>query len=63
MRFHPLAAAAALSCALIGASVAHEVDEGKGQLGKVRFDNSCEAKVQKELQPVLPKGGAGSKSD
>ena len=53
MRFHPLAAAAALSCALIGASVAHEVDEGKGQLGKVSFANSCDAKVQGELQRAV----------
>jgi len=53
MRFHPLAAAAALSCALMGASVAHEVEEGKGQLGKVSFTNSCDAKVQRELQRAV----------
>jgi hypothetical protein len=53
MRFHPLAAAAALSSALIGASLAHEVEEGKGQLGKVNFANSCDAKVQKELQRAV----------
>ena len=53
MRFHSLAAAAALSCALIGVSLAHEVDEPQGQLGKVTFANSCDAKVQKELQRAV----------
>jgi tetratricopeptide (TPR) repeat protein len=53
MRIHPLAAAAALSCALIGASLAHDVEEGQGQLGKVAFANSCDAKVQKELQRAV----------
>ncbi|HEY6134806.1 MAG TPA: hypothetical protein VIW70_12565 [Rubrivivax sp.] len=54
LRFHPLAAAAAVSCALVGASLAHEVEEGKGQLlGKVTFANSCDAKVQKEMQSAV----------
>jgi hypothetical protein len=53
MRFHPLAAAAALSCMLVGAPLAHEVEEGKGQLGKVSFANSCDAKVQRELQRAV----------
>jgi tetratricopeptide (TPR) repeat protein len=53
MRVHPLAAAAAISCALVGAPQAHEVEEGKGQLGKVSFANSCDAKVQGELQRAV----------
>ncbi len=53
MRFNLLAAAAALSCGLIGAALAHEVDEGQGRLGKVNFANSCDAKVQKELQRAV----------
>ena len=53
MKLHLLAAAAAVSCALGGAVGAHEVDEGKGQLGKVSFANSCDAKVQVELQRAV----------
>ena len=53
MRFHSLTAAAALSCALIGAPQAHDGDEGQGQLGKVNFANSCDAKVQKDLQRAV----------
>lgn len=55
MRFHVVvqAAVAAVSCALAGAAVAHEVEEGKGQLGKVSFANSCDAKVQGELQRAV----------
>jgi tetratricopeptide (TPR) repeat protein len=53
MRSHLLAAAAALSCAMISAPQAHEVEEGQGQLGKVNFANSCDAKVQKELQRAV----------
>jgi len=53
MRFHLLAAAAALFCAMPNAPHAHEVEEGQGQLGKVNFANSCDAKVQKELQRAV----------
>jgi hypothetical protein len=53
MRFTSLATAAAVSCGLLGGSLAHEVDEGQGQLGKVNFSNSCDAKVQKELQRAV----------
>jgi tetratricopeptide (TPR) repeat protein len=50
MRLNFLAAAAALWCGLTGTSVAHDVEEGQGQLGKVDFSNSCAPSVQKELQ-------------
>jgi tetratricopeptide (TPR) repeat protein len=53
MRITPIAAAAAISIALGSGALAHEVDEGKGQLGKVSFANSCDAKVQKELQRAV----------
>ncbi|MDQ6628176.1 MAG: hypothetical protein M3Z29_06975, partial [Pseudomonadota bacterium] len=53
MRFHSSAAAAAFSCALTGASLAHDVDEAQGRLGQVTFANSCDAKVQKELQRAV----------
>lgn len=55
MRIHVVAqaAVAALSCALIGAVAAHEVEEGTGRLGKVSFANSCDAKVQGELQRAI----------
>lgn len=53
MQLHLLTAAAVVSCALTGASIAHEVEEGKGQLGKVSFANSCDAKVQGELQRAV----------
>lgn len=53
MRYQILAAAAALSCAFTGACLAHEVEEGKGQLGKVSFANSCDTKVQGELQRAV----------
>lgn len=53
MRIHVLAAAAALSCGFAGAPSAHEVEEGQGQLGKVNFANSCDARVQKELQRAV----------
>jgi hypothetical protein len=46
----PTIAAAALTVALAGPALGHEVDEGKGQLGKVDFANSCDPKVQKQLQ-------------
>ena len=50
MRLNFLATAVALSCGLVGAALAHEVEESQGQIGKVNFPNSCDAKVQKELQ-------------
>ena len=53
MRITPIAAAAAFTLALAGSAVAHEVEEGKGQLGKVSFANSCETKVQGELQRAV----------
>jgi len=53
MQISPLVAVATLSCALLGAPLAHEVEEGKGQLGKVAFANSCDAKVQSELQRAV----------
>jgi hypothetical protein len=53
MRIHRVAAAAALASLLAGASLAHEVEEGKGRLGKVNFANSCDAKVQGELQRAV----------
>jgi hypothetical protein len=54
MRLHRLAAAAAFSLVLIGApSAAHEVEAGNDKLGKVSFANSCDAKVQGELQRAV----------
>jgi hypothetical protein len=53
MRLTSLAAAAALCFAVTVAARAHEADEGVGQLGKVNFANSCDAKVQKELQRAV----------
>jgi len=50
MRIHRIAVAAALAGLSINASFAHEAEEGKGTLGKVSFANSCDAKVQAELQ-------------
>ena len=52
MRYHVIAAAVA-ACALIGGAFGHEVEEGKGRLGKVSFANSCDAKVQAELQRAV----------
>ena len=53
MRFNFLAAVAALSCGMIGASLAHDGDEGQGKLGQVNFSNSCDTKVQKELRRAV----------
>src|SRR5690606_7944437 len=53
MRLQPLAAAAAFLGALIGAPQAHETVEGQGRLGEVNFANSCDAKVQKDLQRAV----------
>ncbi len=53
MRIAPIVAAAALTVVLGGPSLGHEVEEGKGQLGKVNFANSCDAKVQQELQRAV----------
>lgn len=53
MRFHRFAIAAAVSCAITGLASAHEVEQGKGQLGKVTFANSCDAKVQADLQRAM----------
>jgi tetratricopeptide (TPR) repeat protein len=53
MRVHHLAAVAAATSILCGAVHAHEAEEGKGRLGKVAFANSCDAKVQGELQRAV----------
>ena len=53
MRIHRVATAVVLASMLINASLAHEVEEGKGRLGKVAFANSCDAKVQGELQRAV----------
>ena len=53
MRVNQLAASAAIFCAAFGASIAHEVEDSKGKLGKVSFANSCDAKVQGELQRAV----------
>ena len=53
MRIHRVTVAAALASMLITAPLAHEVEEGKGTLGKVSFANSCDTKVQGELQGAV----------
>ena len=53
MRITPIAAAAALTLVLAAPSFGHEGEEGKGQLGRVAFVNSCGAKVQKDLQRAV----------
>ena len=53
MRIKSKAAAAALTLLLAGPSLGHDGDEGTGQLGSVSFANSCDAKVQKELQRAV----------
>jgi tetratricopeptide (TPR) repeat protein len=53
MRIYRIAVAAALASLSINASLAHEVEEGKDTLGKVSFANSCDAKVQSELQRAV----------
>lgn len=51
MRFHRLAVAAAVACAVAGPGSAHDgAQEGQGKLGKVAFANSCDVRVQGELQ-------------
>ena len=47
MRITSLAAAAALTTATAWPAWGHEVEQASGQLGKVNFANSCDAKVQK----------------
>ena len=42
-------AAFTLSTLFAGVAQAHDEDEGKGQLGKVAFANSCDPKVQEQL--------------
>src|SRR3954465_11084827 len=39
-----------LTAALATSAFAHDEDTGKGQLGKVKFANSCNAKVQEKVQ-------------
>jgi tetratricopeptide (TPR) repeat protein len=53
MRLQVLAAATAALCALSSNPSAHEVQEEVGQLGKINFANSCDAKVQGELQRAV----------
>ena len=53
MRIHRVTVAAALASMLITAPLAHEVEEGKGTLGKVSFANSCDAKVQGDFQRAV----------
>ena len=53
MRLQVLAAATAALCTLSSNPSAHEVQDGTGQLGKVNFANSCDAKVQGELQRAV----------
>lgn len=53
MRLLSLAAAAAFALVATSPANAHEVDEGKGRLGQVSFANSCDPKVQKELQRAV----------
>lgn len=53
MQVHRVVIAAALARMLISGSLAHEVEEGKGTLGKVSFANSCDAKVQGEFQRAI----------
>ncbi len=55
-RITPIAAAVALTLGLIGPSFGHEAEEGKGQLGRVAFASTCDAKVQKELQRAVAPG-------
>jgi hypothetical protein len=53
MRITLHTAAASLAFALAAPADAHEVEAGAGQLGTVNFANSCDAKVQKELQRAI----------
>ena len=53
MRPTPLAASAAFSLLIAVSAGAHDAQEGTGQLGKVAFANSCDGKVQKELQRAV----------
>ena len=53
MRFLSSAAVAALAFALTGGSPAQHVHEEHGQLGKVSFATSCDAKVQPEFQRAV----------
>ncbi|HET9978004.1 MAG TPA: hypothetical protein VFQ20_11235 [Burkholderiaceae bacterium] len=54
MRLHRLAALMAASGALCATLQAHEVEQGAGgRLGKVSFANSCDTKVQLELQRAV----------
>lgn len=53
MRLQVLAAATAALCALSNSPSAHEEKDGVGQLGRVNFANSCDAKVQAQLQRAV----------
>ena len=53
MRFHYLAAAAALPLVLSAPVLGDDAHAHEGHLGKVRFTNSCDAKVQPELQRAV----------
>ena len=45
-----IASAAATLLLASGMAIAHDEDEGKGQLGKVKFSNSCSPAVQAEFE-------------
>ena len=53
MRSTLLTCITALSLLPAVPAAAHKLEEGNGQLGKVTFANSCDAKVQKELQRAV----------
>ena len=53
MRFHLLAAAAAVPLVLSAPALGDDGHAHDGHLGKVRFANSCDAKVQPELQRAV----------
>ena len=50
MKCNQWAAAAVLSLAWLPTAQSHELADGSGKLGKVQFTNTCDAKVQAELQ-------------
>jgi tetratricopeptide (TPR) repeat protein len=53
MKLHRLAVAAAITCSLAGPGLAQDAHQHGGHLGKVSFANSCDAKVQGELQRAV----------
>lgn len=53
MRITSIAAATAFTLVVASPTLSHEAEVGGGQLGKVTFANSCDAKVQNELQRAV----------